>query len=86
MLVRILGIWWELVFKVIYNLNFFIFIFYRLLCKFFVIRLYYFIGFFIMVELMLEIIVCEFVGVGKLILLDILVGRMSFILGVIILN
>lgn len=48
--------------------------------------MYYFIGFFIMVELMLEIIVCEFVGVGKLILLDILVGRMSFILGVIILN
>lgn len=39
-----------------------------------------------MVELMLEFIVCEFVGVGKLILLDILVGRMSFILGVIILN
>lgn len=39
-----------------------------------------------MVEFMLEIIVCEFVGVGKLILLDILVGRMSFILGVIILN
>lgn len=86
MLVRI-GIWWELVFYVSYNfINFFIFIFYRLLCKFFVIRLYYFIGFVIMVEFMLEIIVCEFVGVGKLILLDILVGRMSFILGVIILN